>query len=183
MRTHHTRRSMLKTGLAATGLWGALLAALPMQQAWAQAKVVQTPYQSPKVLFDFYLDHPAKVGSALYWVRSLMNALTSAPYNMFAEDIKAVVLMHGTELVTVAKKNEDKYGEQVQRMRYYAQQGVKFRICGQAMKEYGYTPADLQDFVEVAPSAIPELVYWQNQGYALVRPLIQEKLFSIEDIR
>jgi intracellular sulfur oxidation DsrE/DsrF family protein len=183
MRTHSAWRAMLNNGLAVTGLWVALLGVMPTQQAWAQAKVVQTPYQSPKVLFDFYLDHPAKVGSALYWLRSFMNALTAAPYNMFTEDIKVVVLMHGTELVTVAKKNEEKYSEQVQRMRYYAQQGVKFRICGQAMKDYGYTPADLQDFVEVAPSAIPELVYWQNQGYALVRPLIQEKLFSIEDIR
>lgn len=161
----------------------ALLAVFPASQAHAQAKVVQTPYQAPKALFDFYLDHPAKLGAALYWLRSFFNALTAAPYNMFPEDIKVVVLMRGTEMVTIAKKNEARYSEQVQRMRYYAEQGVKFRICGQAMKDYGYTPADLQDFVEVAPSALPELVYWQNQGYALVHPVIQEKLFSIEDIR
>lgn len=173
--------SKLLIGLLGLGL--VLSAVVPMRTAHAQATVVQTPYQSPKVLFDVYLDHPAKLGAALYWLRSFMNVMTDAPYNMFNEDIKAVVLMHGMELVTVAKKNEEKYLEQVQRMRYYAQQGVRFRICGQAMKDYGYTPADLQDFVEVSPSAIPELVYWQNQGYALVRPLIQEKIVSIEEIR
>lgn len=160
-----------------------LSAGLFVQSAHAQAKVVETPYKSPKVLFDFYLDNPAKMGSALYWLRSFMNPLVEAPYSMFNEDIRAVVLLHGTEIVTVAKKNEAKYEEYVQRMRYYAQQGVKFRICGLAMKDYGYTPADLQSFIEVAPSAMTELVHWQNQGYALITPNITDKIFSIEEIR
>ena len=73
--------------------------------------------------------------------------------------------------------------EVVQRMRYYAQQGVQFRICGLAMKDYGYTAADLQSFIQVAPSAMTELVHWQNQGYALITPNITDKIFSIEEIR
>lgn len=149
----------------------------------AQAKVVQTPYTAPKVVFDFYLDNPTKMGAALYWLRSFMNPLVESPYSMFNEDIRAVVLLHGTEIVTVARHNEDKYLQQVQRMRYYAQQGVKFRICGLAMKDYGYQASDLQPFIEVAPSAITELVHWQNLGYALVTPRIQDKVLSIEEIR
>ena len=149
----------------------------------AQAKVVQTPYQNPKALVDIFLDDPAKLGAALYWVRSFVNPLTEAPYSMFPEDIKVVVLLHGTEIVALARKNAARYEEVLQRMRYYAETGVKFRVCGLALQDYGYTPADMQDFVEVAPSAITELVHWQNQGYALVPAIVQDKKFSIEQIR
>lgn len=164
----------LLCGLALTGI---------VSSAHAQATVVQTPYKAPKVLFDFYLDHPNKMGAALYWIRSFMNPLIDAPYSMFPEDIQTVVLIHGTEIVTLARKNEPQYLEQVQRMRFYAQQGVKFRVCGMAMSDYGYRAEDLQNFVEVSPSAITELVHWQNQGYAVVTPNVQEKVVSIEAIR
>ena len=159
--------------------------ALPLWQhtAHAQAKFVQTPYDKPKALVDIYLDHPDKMGAALYWLRSLVNPLTEAPYSMFAEDMHVIVLLHGTELVTVAKKNEERYQEVVQRMRYYADQGVKFKVCGLALQDFGYTLADMQPFIEVTPSAMTELVHWQNQGYGLITPVVTDKRFSIEDIR
>lgn len=149
----------------------------------AEASFVQTPYRNPKALFDIYLDHPAKMGAALYWLRSFMNPLTEAPYSFFPEDMSVVVVLHGTELVTVAKKNEAKYEELVQRMRYYAQQGVKFKVCGLALQDYGYTRADMQPFVEVTPSAMTELVHWQNQGYGLITPVVTDKKLSIDEIR
>ncbi|MFN4362029.1 MAG: DsrE family protein [Hylemonella sp.] len=168
---------------ARAGLVLATALLLSPTPALAQAKVVQTPYQNPKALVDIFLDDPAKLGAALYWVRSFVNPLTEAPYSMFPEDIKVIVLLHGTEIVALAKKNATRYEEVLQRMRYYAEMGVKFRVCGLALQDYGYTPADMQDFVEVAPSAITELVHWQNQGYALVPAVVQDKKFSIEQIR
>ena len=39
------------------------------------------------------------------------------------------------------------------------------------------------DFIQVVPSAITELAHWQLQGYALLRPIVMEKKFSIEEIR
>src|SRR5512143_1847259 len=95
-------------------LWLGLIA--PVQAA---GKWVATPYAPAKVVFEFYLDDPQKVGSALYWVRSLMNPLMDAPYNYSPEDLNIVVVIHGTEIVTVAKKNEAKYQDAVDRMRYY----------------------------------------------------------------
>ena len=157
--------------------------ALLAPSAQAQARFVQTPYKNPKALFDIYLDNPAKMGAALYWLRSFMNPLTEAPYSLFNDDMSVIVVLHGTELVTVAKKNEDKYESVVQRMRYYADQGVKFKVCGLALQDFGYTLADMQDFVEVTPSAMTELVHWQNQGYGLITPVVTDKRFSIEDIR
>jgi len=164
---------------AATALWGNLTAT----PAMAQAKMVQTPYHNPKALVDIFLDDPAKMGAALYWLRSLVNPLIEAPYSMFPEDMSIIVLMHGTEIVTLARKNEERYSEVVQRMRYYAGMGVKFKVCGLALKDYDYQGADLYDFVEVTPSAMTELVHWQNQGYALITPLVTEKKFSIPDLR
>ncbi|MFP5467349.1 MAG: DsrE family protein [Gammaproteobacteria bacterium] len=151
--------------------------------ALAQATVVQTPYKNPKALFDIYLDHPDKMGAALYWLRSFVNPLMEAPYSLFNEDMSAIVVLHGTELVTVARKNESRYEDVVQRMRFYADQGVKFKVCGLALKDYGYTPADMQPFVEVTPSAMTELVHWQNQGYGLITPVVTDKKVSIDDIR
>lgn len=160
----------------------ALIAGLLLfNTARADATFVQTPYAPPKVVFDFYLDDPAKMGAALYWVRSLAIPLSQAPYEFNPETIKVVI--HGTELVTVAKKNEEKYKEFVDRMRYYADLGVEFKVCLLAMGDYGYSLADLQDFVQAVPSAPAELVHWQHQGYAVLTPQIMDKKYSIESIR
>lgn len=137
----------------------ALAAALLPPPALAQATVVQTPYRHPKALVDIYLDDPRKLGAALNWIRGIVNPLTEAPYGMAPEDIPVIVLMHGTEIVALARRNEARYQEVVQRMRYYADLGVKFKVCGLAIRDYGYRPEDLLDFVEVTPSALTELVH------------------------
>lgn len=124
----------------------------PLQAA---GKSVVTPYAPAKVVFDFYLDDPQKIGSALFWVRSLMNPLLEVPYNYSPEDLKIVVVIHGTEIVTVATRNEAKYKEAVERMRYYATLGVAFKVCGQAAEDFGYAVRDFQDFIEVYPTPSP----------------------------
>jgi intracellular sulfur oxidation DsrE/DsrF family protein len=144
---------------------------------------VQTPYTEQKVVFDFYFDNPEKINAALYWIRSLMNPLMEAPYDIAPEFLDIKVVIHGTEIVTLARKNGDKYREAVERMRYYASLGVQFKVCGIAAEDYGYTADAFQDFVEVVPSAITELAHWQLQGYALITPVVMEKRFTIEEIR
>lgn len=177
MSSHLSRRAVFQ------GVCALLVGGLQAGAAHGQAKFVQTPYKHPKALIDVYLDDPAKLAAALNWVRGVMNPLTEAPYSLSPEDIPVVVLMHGTEIVTLARKNEARYHDVVQRMRYYADMGVKFKVCGLSMKDYGYTPADLYDFVEVVPSALTELMYWQNQGYALIPATVMDKKYSIEQIR
>jgi hypothetical protein len=62
------------------GFFFALIMALgAAHPVLAQGTRVQTPYANPKAIVDVYLDHPAKMGAALYWVRSLVNPLTEAP--------------------------------------------------------------------------------------------------------
>jgi hypothetical protein len=147
------------------------------------ASRVETPYEEPKVVYDFYFDEPAKINSALYWIRSLMNPLMDEPYGFAPDFMDIVVVIHGTEIVTVASKNHEKYKDAVGRMRYYAELGVKFKVCGLAAEDYGYSDKDFYEFVEVVPSAITELVHWQQQGYALMTPVVMEKKYSIDEIR
>ena len=147
------------------------------------AHIVMTPYNEPNVVYDFYFDDPAKINSALYWIRSLMNPLIDEPYNMAPEFMNIKVVIHGTEIVTVARKNYEKYKDAVERMRYYASLGVEFKVCGIAAQDYGYTVADFQEFIEVVPSAFNELAHWQMEGYALITPAVMEKKFTVEEIR
>ena len=146
-------------------------------------KDVTTPYEDPKAVFEFYFDDPRHIDAALFWVRAYMNPLVEEPYNLAPELMDIVVVLHGTEIVSVAKKNEEKYRSAIDRMRYYAQLGVRFRVCGLAAADYGYATSDFQDFVDVVPSAITELAHWQQQGYGLIQPRILEKRFRIDEIR
>jgi len=162
-------------------LW--LLLTLPAAQTAGEARMVQTPYAEQKVVFDFFLDAPEKIGAALFWIRALVNPLLEEPYNQAPEFMELVVVIHGTEIVTTVKHNYEKYREAVERMRYYASLGVKFKVCGLAAQDYGYSAKDFHEFVELVPSAITELAHWQNRGYALILPQVMEKRYSMEEIR
>lgn len=160
-----------------------LLLGLPFTCFADGASRVQTPYAEQKVVYDFYFDEPAKINSALYWIRSLIIPLGEEPYNHAPEFMNIVVIIHGTEIVTVAKNNYEKYKDAVERMRYYAALGVNFRVCGLAATDYGYLDKDFYEFIEVAPSAITELSHWQQQGFSLITPVVMDKKYSIEEIR
>jgi hypothetical protein len=147
------------------------------------SKEVQTPYAEQKVVFDFYLDNPDKINSALFWIRSLINPLMDEPYGLAPEFLDIKVVLHGTEIVTVARKNYGKYRDAVERMRYYASLGVEFKVCGLAASDYDYATDAFHEFVDVVPSAITELAHWQLQGYALITPTVVEKRLSTEEIR
>jgi uncharacterized protein len=160
-----------------------LVVTLPGQAEQAVSQAVQTPYTEQKVVFDFYFDDPEKINSALYWVRSLVNPLMEEPYNMAPESLDIKIVLHGTEIVTLARKNYAKYQDAVERMRYYATLGVEFKLCALAARDYNYATSDFYDFVDVVPSAITELAHWQLQGYALITPQVMEKKHALEDIR
>lgn len=155
----------------------------PVSAEEGEAQFVETPYTAQNVVFDFYFDEPAKINSALYWLRSLIKPLSEAPYNQAPEFMNLIVVIHGTEIVTVAKKNYAKYKDAVERMRYYHAIGVKFKVCALAAEEYDYTRKDFYEFIEVVPSAITELAHWQLQGYALIKPEVLSKKYSIDEIR
>ena len=76
--------------------------------AHASGKLLHPPCQDPKAVIEFYFDDPRHIHSALYWVRSFMNPLTEPPYDLALEFMDIVVVVHGTEIVTLAKRNHDR---------------------------------------------------------------------------
>jgi hypothetical protein len=147
------------------------------------AQVVFPPYTEQRVVFDFYFDHPQKIGPALQWVDGLMKPLVSEPYNFLPEFLDIKVLLHGTEVVALAKSNYGNYQVAVERMRFLASLGVDFRVCATSLQEYGYRASDMQDFLKIVPSAITDLAHWQLKGYAVIQPNVLAKKFATEDIR
>lgn len=161
-------------------LAGLCLLAAPLLHAAEGARYVTPDYQPPRVVYEFYLDHPEKMGAALYWLRALINPLTAEPYGFAPEFMDIKVVIHGTEIATVVKENYERYREPVERMRYYAALGVEFKVCGLAAEEFGHDVDDFQEFIEVVPSAFTELVHWQQQGYALIVPQVFIRREAVE---
>jgi len=160
-----------------------LLISQPLLAEEETSRYVEPPYQLPKVVYDFYFNEPLDIQAALHWIRSLANPLGEPPYSYKLDDMSIIVVIHGTEVVTVARKNYKKYKEIVERMRYYASFGVKFRVCGLNASDFGYDSDDFYEFIEVVPTAMAELAYWQQKGYAIIKPDIKQKKYSNEEIR
>jgi len=152
-------------------------------QSEENPKLNFTPYEPQKVIFDFYFDQPEKINSALFWIRSLITPLMEAPYNYAPEFMDIKVMIHGTEIVALTKKNYNKYKSAVDRIRYYEAIGVQFKVCHIAANDFGYADADFYDFVEIVPSAMTELVHWQMKGYGVITPNIITKIHSNKEIR
>ena len=109
--------------------------------------------------------------------------LNEDPYGIPPDLLDVKVVLHGTEIVTLAKKNYQKYEKIVERIKYYTEFGVEFKVCATSAYEYGYKPEDFHDFVQIVPNAITEIIHWQMQGYGLVIPRVTEKHFSVEELR
>ena len=111
----------------------------------------------------------------------MSSALSKPPYQFDPTTIKIVI--HGAEIVTLVKKNEDQYPVVVEKMQQLANQGVEFKVCAYTTDIYGYRDEEFYDFVEIVPSAIAEVAYWQSKGYALVMPQVAESRRTIEQMR
>jgi intracellular sulfur oxidation DsrE/DsrF family protein len=147
------------------------------------AELVFTPYEEQKAVFEFYFDHPAKISAGLYWILGMFHTLNEEPYSIAPDFLDVKVVLHGTEIVTLAKKNYAQYQDVVERMRYYAEFGVEFKVCAISAIEYGYRPEDFQDFVQIVPNAITEIIHWQSRGYGLVIPQVLEKHNRVDELQ
>ena len=97
---------------------------LPAHSFANSAEIVNTPYaDQQKIVFDFYFDEPQKINSALYWLKALVDPLIAEPYNLSPDDIEIKVVIHGTEVVSLAKHNYAMYKNAVER--------ASPSVCGQ----------------------------------------------------
>jgi len=58
------------------------------------------------------------MGATLHGIRSVVNPLVEAPNSLFSEDMSVVVVLHGTEIVPVARKNESRHEATVAAQRW-----------------------------------------------------------------
>jgi len=65
-------------------------------------------------------------------------------------------------------------------MRCYAQPGVEFKVCSFAAQPFSYKKEYFYEFIDIIPSAVPELAHWQHEGYAIIRPIIIEKILPLK---
>ena len=151
-----------------------LLFVLSLSFAQEGGKFVQTDYVRPfKAVVEFYFDHPEKIGPALGWVSNLVYVLSNPPYNFTQEDMDIIVIAHGRELPVFAKENREKYESIVERIESLSLYGVKFMVCAMAARQfYGYTEKDFYPFVTLVPSALTEIIHWQQKGYGLLIPQV-----------
>ena len=61
-------------------------------------------------------------------------------------------------------------GELGERAKALAAQGVKFRMCANALREKSVAPESLWPFCEIVPAGLVELVRLQKEGFAYVKP-------------
>ncbi len=139
-------------------------------------KFVQTEYSRPfKAVVELFLESPEALGPALGWISNIVYVLSNPPYNYSSEDIDIVVVSHGRELPVFAMENRERYKEIVERVESLSMYGVKFMVCNMAARQlYGYTEKDFYPFVTLVPSALTEIIHWQQRGYGLLTPRILE---------
>lgn len=127
-----------------------------------------------KALFDVTKGDPAseKVNPALDHVARTVNIFAAAgvPLN----HLKFEVIIHGkaTPIVLNEQTYRAKYGHANPNLAVISalkKAGVKMMVCGNALGDMRFTPAEVNPDIQVALSALSTLIIDQNRGYALMR--------------
>ncbi len=142
---------------------------------WAHTKYVFVPNKHTiyKALFDVTKSkHMDKLNGSLNHAARTVNAF--AVWGVPLKNLKFALVVHGpaTSVVLSAKAFKAKFGYANPNLKVIdalAKAGVVLTVCGNALADNGYTPADLNPKFKIANSAISTIVMLQNQGYALMR--------------
>lgn len=132
-----------------------------------------SPDEEHKALFDVTKSSKdkSKPNPGLDHVARAVNVFASAGVARAKRDF--VVIIHGPATISVLNdaQYEKHYGEanpNTQLINALKDAGVTVHVCGQALAEHGFEQAWVNDDVDVALSALSDLVIYGNRGYALV---------------
>lgn len=115
---------------------------------------------SYKVVLHLDEDREDRLKVALANVRNLLAAAAPRPCEIEVLANSAAVRLFLTE----------RSGEYAASIVELADRGVRFALCGNALRSAGIAPASLLPTCEVVPAGILELVELQDAGYAYVKP-------------
>ncbi len=135
-------------------------------------EVSESTYPSVKVVYDWSLGSPEDVSKALNYLRNHFKA-----YDEYAplEEVEIVVVSHGAEIPVFAKQNYKVFKDIVDRIKnFHDIYGVKFYICHNAAKAFGFDTEDFPSFVIITPAGVAKLAALQEEGYRLVPAIVHD---------
>lgn len=135
-------------------------------------EVSDSTYPSIKVVYDWNLSSPEEVGKALNYLRNHFKAYDEhAPL----EEVEIVVVSHGAEVPVFAKQNYKYFKEIVDRIKnFHDIYGVKFYVCYNAARAFGFDREDFPSFVILTPAGVAKLAALQEEGYRLVPAVVHD---------
>ena len=141
---------------------------------WPEAVDRPNARSTYKALFDVTQGNPAadKVNPGLDHIARAVNTFAAAGVPL--SHLKFDVIIHGgvTAIALGEKAYMAKYGHANPNLAVIAalrKAGVNVMVCGNALGDMQFTPAEVNPDIKVALSALSTLIIQQDQGYALVR--------------
>jgi intracellular sulfur oxidation DsrE/DsrF family protein len=140
---------------------------------YPDAAAQPSPDRTYKVLFDITqgAEAPEKPNSGLDHVARLINtfALAGVPI----ERLKLALVVHGSATPAVLKdeRYRNRFGNanpNTELIQALKKSGVTLYVCGQALADKEFAPADVNPDITVALSALSVLPLYQMDGYALI---------------
>lgn len=139
---------------------------------WPEATLRPSATATYKAIFDITkAGKDTEVNPALAHVARVINAFAAAGVPL--DHLHFALVMHGpaTPAALDAKTFEAKFhhaNPNLEVLEKLKQAGVRLLVCGNALGDWNYTPAEVNSNVEVAWSALSTLIILQDQGYAVL---------------
>lgn len=150
------------------------IAAYGPVHVWPESIDRPSPKKTYKALFDVTKGDPAadKVNAGLDHIARAVNTFVAAGVPL--KHLKFDVIIHGpaTPIALGEQAYMAKYGHANPNLAVIAdlkKAGVNVMVCGNALGDMNFTPAEVNPDIKVALSALSTLIIQQNQGYALMR--------------
>lgn len=144
------------------------------EHAWPGVVVRPRAGTTYKALFDLTHGKAAasKVNPGLDHIARTINIFAGAGVPL--RHLKFAVIIHGpaTPIVLSAAAYRAKFGHPNPNLALIAalrKAGVDLMVCGNALADMHFTPAQVNPDIHVALSALSTVIIMQNHGYALVR--------------
>ena len=141
---------------------------------WPEATDRPNARSTYKALFDVTQGNPAadKVNPGLDHIARAVNTFAAAGVPL--SHLKFDVIIHGgvTAIALGEKAYMAKYGHANPNLAVITalrKAGVNVMVCGNALGDMEFTPAEVNPDIKVALSALSTLIIQQDQGYALMR--------------
>lgn len=140
--------------------------------AWPQATLRPNATTTYKAIFDITkAGKDTEMNPGLAHVARAVNAFAAAGVPL--DHLQFTLVMHGpaTPAALDAKAFEAKFhhaNPNLEVLEKLKKAGVRLLVCGNALGDWKFTPADVNSNVEVAWSALSTLIILQDQGYAVL---------------